>query len=205
MKQSNKEAEARELEVLGQPIRITPLEQDELGPDIRAYVARIGATLGYEAPEVLTTHFAVVARHPALFRCQLETGIMFFSECALPPRERELAVLRTAWHAGAPYEWGEHVNIARKLGVTPEETDRVRAGPNVLGWGEHERALLTAVDELFADKMISDATWAKLAAKWNEAQLIELPCLVGQYLGVAMLQNSLRMPLARESRGFAER
>ncbi len=53
--------------------------------------------------------------------------------------------------------------------------------------------------------MISDATWAVLAESWNEAQLIELPCLIGQYLGVAMLQNSLRMPLARTSKGFAER
>lgn len=205
MMQSENDVGARALEVLGQPIRIAPLEQNELGPDIRAYVARIGATLGYEAPEVLTTHFAVVARHPALFRCQLETGIMFFSECALPPRERELAILRTAWLAGAPYEWGEHVDIARKLGVTAQETDAIRIGPAAPGWVEHEGALLTAVDELIADKMISDATWAKLAETWNEAQLIELPCLVGQYLGVAMLQNSLRMPLARESAGFAER
>ena len=53
--------------------------------------------------------------------------------------------------------------------------------------------------------MISDVTWAALALNWNEAQLIELPCLVGQYLGVAMLQNSLRMPLAKERKGFAER
>ncbi len=205
MMQSDSEAEERQRTILGAPIRIAPMEQDELGPEVRDQVARIGASLGYQAPEVLTTHFAVMARHPAMFRCQLETGIMFFTECTLPPRERELAVLRTAWHAGAPYEWGEHVDIARKLGMTPEDTDRVRAGPQAPGWSEHEAALLTAVDELFADKMISDATWAKLAETWNDAQLIELPCLVGQYLGVAMLQNSLRMPLARESKGFAER
>ena len=29
--------------------------------------------------------------------------------------------------------------------------------------------------------------------------------LVGQYCAVAMIQNSLRVPLARESKGFAER
>ena len=205
MMQSDQTVEERRCGIVGEPIRIPPMPQEELGPEVRALVHRIGTSLGYDPAEVLTTHFAVMARHPAMFRCQLETGIMFFTECALPPRERELAVLRTAWHAGAPYEWGEHVDIARKLGMTPEEIDRVRAGPHSLGWSKHEAALLTAVDELFTDKMISDATWAKLAETWNAAQLIELPCLVGQYLGVAMLQNSLRMPLARESKGFAER
>lgn len=199
------EAEARQHAVLGAPIRIPPLEQEELGEDIRALVHRIGATLGYAPPEVLTTYFAVLARHPELFRLQLETGIFLFSGSAIPARQRELAVLRTAWLAGAPYEWGEHVDIARKLGMSEDETDRVRAGPEAEGWSAHEAALLSAVDELFENRMISDATWARLATEWNEAQLIELPCLVGQYLGVAMLQNSLRMPLARESKGFAER
>lgn len=202
---SDEQAAARQHQVLGAPIRIPPMAQEELGQDIRALVHRIGATLGYAPPEVLTTYFAVLARHPELFRLQLETGIFLFSGSAIPPRQRELAVLRTAWLAGAPYEWGEHVDIARKLGVSEEETDRVRIGAQAEGWSAHEAALLAAVDELFEAKMVSDATWNRLAAEWNEAQLIELPCLVGQYLGVAMLQNSLRMPLARESKGFAER
>lgn len=68
-----------------------------------------------------------------------------------------------------------------------------------------DAVLLRAEEELIDRRMISDANWAALAETWNEAQLIELPCLVGQYLGVAMLQNSLRMPLARDPRGLAER
>lgn len=196
---------AREAEIIGAPIRIPPLPDDELGSEVRELVRRIGNTLGLEAPETLTTYFAVLARHPDLFRLQLETGIFLFSGSAIPPRERELAVLRTAWLAGAPYEWGQHVLIGREMGFTEADTDRVRAGPEAEGWSSHETAILRAVDELFERQMISDATWAALAQTWNEAQLIELPCLVGQYLGVAMLQNTLRMPLARDARGFAER
>lgn len=196
---------AREAEIIGAPIRIPPLPDEELGAEVRELVRRIGSTLGLEAPETLTTYFAVLARHPDLFRLQLETGIFLFSGSAIPPRERELAVLRTAWLAGAPYEWGQHVLIGREMGFTEADTDRVRAGPEAEGWTVHETAILRAVDELFARQMISDGTWAALAQTWNEAQLIELPCLVGQYLGVAMLQNTLRMPLARDARGLAER
>ena len=202
---TNEEAQAREAAIMGAPMRIAELPQDELGEDVRALVTRIGARLGYDQPEELTTYFALMAKHPGIFRCQLETGIMFFGESQIPVRERELAVLRTAWLAGAPYEWGEHVDIARKAGVTPEETDRVRIGPAAEGWSDHERTVLTAVDELMADTMITDETWQRLAAVWTEAQLIELPALVGQYLGVAMIQNSLRVPLSDLRNGFAER
>lgn len=198
------EAARRQDLVLGQPMRIAPLAQEELGEEVRSLVHRIGATLDYKPAEVLTTYFALLARHPHLFKSQLEMGIFLFSGSAIPPRERELAVLRTAWLAGAPYEWGEHVDIARKLGMTPEETDAIRRGPQAPGWSGHERAILSAVDELVDNKMISDATWSVLAQTWNEAQLIELPCIVGQYLSVAMLQNSLRLPLG-ERKGFAER
>lgn len=199
------EATTRQHDVAEKPMRIMPLPQEQLGPEVRELVARIGATLGYEAPEVLTTYFALMARHPALFRCNLEAGIMFFTESALPPRDRELAILRTAWLSGAPYEWGEHVDIGRRLKIEPEDTDRVREGPLAPGWSSHESALLSAVDELVANQMISDATWASLAQTYNEQQMIEVPALVGQYCAVAMIQNSLRVPLARESKGFAER
>lgn len=199
------EAEARQCEVLGAPMRIPELPQDDLSAEVRDLVIRIGATLGIPAPDTLTTYFCVLARHPDLFRLQLETGIFLFQGSAIPPRERELAVLRVAWLAGAPYEWVEHVSIAHKLGISEEETDRVREGAGAEGWTDHEAAILTAVEELFANRMISDATWERLAAQWNDAQLIELPCLVGQYLGVAMLQNSLRIPLTRNRKGFADR
>lgn len=205
MIRSDAELAAREAEIIGEPIRIAPLPQEELGTQVRSLVRRIGETLGLESPDTLTTYFTVLARHPELFELQLETGIFLFSGSRIPPRERELAVLRTAWLAGAPYEWGQHVLIGRELGLTEEDTDRVRAGPEAEGWTPIEAALLRAVDELFERQMISDANWAALAETWSEAQLIELPCLVGQYLGVAMLQNALRIPLAREARGFAER
>lgn len=205
MSMTDQQSEARQQHIVGAPMRVPPLPQDALGSDVRALVARIGKPLGYEPTAELTTYFALMAHHPALFRCNIETGIMFFTQSALPPRERELAVLRTAWLAGAPYEWGEHVDIGRRLNITPDDTDRVRLGPDAPGWSDHERALLRAVDELVANQMITDATWANLAQTYTAPQLIEVPALVGQYFAVAMIQNSLRVPLARTSKGFAER
>lgn len=196
---------ARQREIVGAPLRIDPLAQHEIGRDEWALAEGIGAILGIPVPDELTTYFALMSRHPPLYRCQMETGIMFFAQSAFAARERELAILRTAWLAGAPYEWSEHVNIARRIGIGPEETERLTKGAQEPGWTPAERALLSAVDELFERRMISDPLWAELEKWFDSRQLIELPALVGQYLAVAMIQNTLRVPLTPNRKGFADR
>jgi alkylhydroperoxidase family enzyme len=115
---------------------------------------------------------------------------------SLPVRDRELAILRAAWLCKAPFEWGEHVKIFKRLGRgTEAEVLRVRQGGDAPGWTDHEAAVIRAVDEFLTDAMISDPTWAVLARGWSEPQLLEFPILVGQYLGVAFLQNSIRVRL----------
>ena len=48
-------------------------------------------------------------------------------------------------------------------------------------------------------------TWQVLARSWSEAQLLEFPILVGQYLGVGFLQNSVRIPLGQGNPGLKAR
>jgi alkylhydroperoxidase family enzyme len=75
--------------------------------------------------------------------------------------------------------------------VTDEEIARVAQGPEAVGWDPFERVLLTAADELHDEGCISDATWAALAERYDDRQLIELPMLVGHYHMVAFTLNSL--------------
>jgi hypothetical protein len=53
--------------------------------------------------------------------------------------------------------------------------------------------------------MISDDTWAELTQELDDKQLLELPLLVGQYQGVAYLQNSIRLQLSSGNRGLSGR
>ena len=140
-------------------------------------------------PEIIRT----MLRHPQLFATQTDVGIQLLGNGALSARNRELAVLRIGWLCQAPYEWGEHVHVAKKVGITSEEIERITQGANAPGWSELERAILTAVEELHGGAMISDATWATLAKHLNDKQLIELPILIGQYQTVAFYQNALRL------------
>lgn len=195
--------DVRESEITGKPQRISALKTDDFDADASALVARIRQSLGLgtdKIPEV----FGLMLRHPGLFRCQIDMGIQLF-QGELSARERELAILRVGWWCRAPYEWGEHVAIAKRCGVSGEEIERITLGSSAPGWSEHERAILRAVEELLGNQMICDSTWETLARTWTERQLIEFPILVGQYFTTALQQNSLRVRLADDNVGLRQR
>ena len=195
---------AREAEITGQPQRVEPLAEEDLSGELTALMRSVGASVGETGQRQNTEYFRTLLKNPELLRRQLEMGQTLFTG-RLPARSRELAVLRVAWLLQAPYEWGEHVYIAKRHGVTGEEIERVVEGSGAVGWSEADAAVLRGVEELLTRQAISDETWAVLARAWDEAQLIEFPMMVGQYVSTALVQNALRMRLTKENPGLKHR
>jgi alkylhydroperoxidase family enzyme len=135
--------------------------------------------------------YRTLVRHPKLLKRWGVFGGHILYRNSLPPRERELLILRTGWLCRCQYEWGQHVIIARASGLTDDEIARVRDGPGAAGWSESEAALLRAADELHADASLSDATWQALSQRFDARQLLDLVFTVGQYHIVAMALNTL--------------
>lgn len=195
----------REAYITGRPPRILPLPLDEYGKEGYEALAKLRSALSQptdqEVPEFLLTMLC----SPNFFRVFLEMSL-YVLRCALPVRDRELAVLRLAWLSEAPFVWGEHVAVAKDLaGITEDEIERVIKGATAEGWSEHDRAILRAVEELLDNAMISDETWAVLKRKFNEKQLLEFPFLIGFYNAVAYLQNSLRIRIIPGHEGLSAR
>jgi 4-carboxymuconolactone decarboxylase len=199
------DVDAREAEVLGKPQRIAPLGPEEFEGEAKALIVGVRESLGLSEHSAIPEVFGVMLKHPGLFRCQMEMGIQLLGKGTLGARERELAILRVGWLCRAPYEWGEHVDVAKRYGVTNEEIERVTQGSSASGWTEHEAAVLRGVEELLGNQMISDNTWEVLARTWTERQLIEFPTLIGQYVATAYSQNSLRIRLAAVNGGLKHR
>jgi len=61
---------------------------------------------------------------------------------------------------------------------------------------------MRAADELHDDSCLTDATWAALAERYGDHQLIEVPMLVGHYHLLAFTLNSLGVQVED---GLAER
>lgn len=182
------------------PMRIAPLppeERDERTAELLSGLRVPGA----EGRDL--NIFATLARHPKLLKRWSAFGGVLLYAGALPARERELLILRTAWNCGSDYEWGQHVPIGIDAALTPDEVAAIAAsGPDDAGWSDGDRTLLRAADELHDGARISDETWAALAERWDEAQLIEVCMVVGQYHLVGFTLNSLGVQREEGVEGF---
>jgi alkylhydroperoxidase family enzyme len=195
-------AAARTADILGKPPRIAPLAPAEIPKQVWDEMAGLYSGVGLPPPTRLDALHATLARSPELMRAHMELAVYLFRG-KLPVRDRELAILRTAWLTRTPFEWGEHVKVIKRLaGGTTAEIERIRVGSTAPGWSDHERAVLRGAEELHANAMIGDATWAELARSWDDAQLLEFPILVGKYTSVAFLLNSLRTRLEPDNPGL---
>lgn len=200
----------REAEILGKPPRIAPRDRAEAEHEVRDVTRALRAgivgddrELPLEAiPEIMFT----LCRHPDLWGKIMALSLQMQSDTGiLPPRDRQLAILRTGWLLQAPYEWGEHVQRSHNIGITSEEIERVTVGSSAPEWTEHECAIMRAAEELRDNVMVSDATWDRLSKQLDERQLFELLALVGQFTNIAYIQNSLRLRLEPGKAGLAAR
>ncbi len=183
---------AREREVIGEPPRIEPAEASDLDDEAMDIILKLRASSGAGDMKDVPDFMRTMIKHKDVFRCQMQTGTAMFNG-RIPPRERELTILRIGWLCGAPYEYGQHVVIAKRHGITSEEIAMVREGSGAPGWSDHERAILKGVEELLDNKAMTDATWNTLAETWDEARMIEYTMVVGQYVSTALVQNAIRV------------
>ena len=197
----------REDYIVGRPPRLTPLPAGARSVEQQAVLDEISMVVvdGVRKPREDTASLEILIRHADLYLAHLGVARKFLSDGEISIRDRELAVLRIGWLSQAPFEWGSHVVIAKRNGITAEEIEWVIEGSSAAGWSDHDRAVIRAMEELHFDSMVSDETWATLAASYSDKQLIELPILAGQYKTVAYLQNSLRLPLPACKEGLTAR
>jgi 4-carboxymuconolactone decarboxylase len=138
--------------------------------------------------------FKVLMNHPALVRRWTVFAGHVLRKQSLPARARELLILRIGWLNQAEYEWAQHVEIAKREGVSEEEIERIKQGPKG-GWEPLDAMLLQAVDDLFENSVVSEAVWTALSAKYSTQQMIDLVFTVGQYNLVSWAINSFGVPL----------
>lgn len=157
-----------------------------------------------EVPDI----FAVFHINARLFWAWLFFASRLMPGGRLPPREREKLILRTAWLTRSLYEWGQHVDIGLRAGLSDADILRVARGPQACTDAD-ERLLLQACDELVRDTHISGDTWNALAQRYRDRLLIEIVVLVGHYVMVAGFLNSaglrLEPPIAAQLRTFEQR
>lgn len=203
---------ARHDEILGQPPRIPPVDRETVAAEVQETTRQLIIGIGGPAdmppppvagiPEIMFT----LCRFPAIWQAVMDaTKPLQGPDSTLPPRDRKLAILRTGWLCQAPYEFGEHVAQAKRMGFTTAEIDAIITGSADPSWDAHDRAVLEAVEELHENAMVSDGTWNSLKRRYQDEQMFELLILIGQFTATAYFQNSLRLRLESKNQGLLAR
>lgn len=139
--------------------------------------------------------FLMLMQNFRLFRSWLmfAKNIMPYGE--LDRRDTELVILRVAWNCRSRYEWGQHVDIGIRAGVTTEDIMRIPQGPTAPGWEPRLQALMKACDEFHVERMIAEDTWQTLEQHFSARLLIEVMMLIGHYEMLAGVLNSSGLQL----------
>jgi len=201
------EIQDRENHIRGRPPRLPALPPEARTERQQELLDQMSMVVvdGVRKPREDKAALEILIRHAELYKAHMEVAQKYLSDCEMDIRDRELAILRIAWLSQAPFEWGSHVKIAKRNGVTSEEIEWAIEGSSARGWSKRNRAIVRAVEELHFDSMITDDTWSDLQEFYNDKKLIELVILAGQYKTVAYYQNSLRLPLPEGNLGLLAR
>ena len=176
-----------------QPINLDEVRDPELAETLAGALTLDGRPLNI---------FGVLGHHPKLLKRFNLMGGFILNKGLLPARERELVILRIGWNAKAVYEFGQHTVIGLRCGLTSDEIAALTKAPDTHAWSADDRALISMADELAADDCVTDATWAALAVRWNDAELVELLVVAGFYRLVSGFLNSAGVQLDTGVPGF---
>jgi alkylhydroperoxidase family enzyme len=173
--------------------RIAPLLDSEFTPE---QIERLEKSR--QKDRSVLNIFRTLVRVPDAFRAFSWWGGYVLGRNSLPPRDREIVILRTGWLCRSGYEWTQHHRIGLASGLSEGEVERIKLGAGAEGWTAAERALLSATDDLHRDQFVSNASWAELARHFSERQCMDLVFTVGQYTQVSMILNSFGVQLDPE-------
>lgn len=171
--------------------RFRPLELEELTPEQKAMIAHI-----LDGPRTaLGGPFNVLLRAPELGDLAQALGAYARYDSSLPATLRELAIIMTARHWTAEFEWYAHKNAALAAGLDPAIVEAIRDGRRPARMAADEAALYALVDETLNAHRISDTTYAAALEHLGERGIVDAIGTVGYYSMVSMLLNVDEYPL----------
>ncbi len=165
-----------------------PLPTDEdLEPKVRELLANL--------PPLNV--FRMVAGAPRAVRPFLELGGAVLST-ALDARRREIAVLRVAHATRAPYEWAQHEQLARNVGVSDAEIDAIDKEEPVASLDEECNLICRVADEVTREVRLSDEALEQIIDRYGPREAAEMILLVSYYNMVSRFLESTRVQVEEE-------
>lgn len=139
--------------------------------------------------------FAVYLHAPGYGKLAQALGGYLRYHTSLPPRLKEFAILCTAQHWKAQYEWHAHAPMAAADGVKETTIRNLKAGRPAKSAAKDEMAIYEFVKEVYAKRRVSNAAYVRLRKIIGDTGMVELVGILGYYALISMTLNVFRMPL----------
>ena len=172
--------------------RFKPLTYDEMTPAQRTMIEHVlaGPRGSTDGP------FNVQLRSPEMGDLGQQFGAATRFATTVPRKLYELAIIITARHWTAQFEWTAHHRGALQAGITPAVADAIAEGRRPQSMPADEQAVYNFATELLETKQVSDASFNAAKNLLGERGVVELINVMGWYGTVSMLLNVDRYPLA---------
>lgn len=169
------------------PERLPPIPLEQLNEAQKKVAVELAASRGS-----VRGPFGAMLRSPELADCMQKVGQYVRFKCGLDKRINRLAGMLATRHWSNQYEWNGHVPYALKAGMDQSLIDAIAEGRRPAVMRDDEAAVYDFVTELYANKGVSDATYARALEQFGETGVVDLIGVVGYYATNAMLMNVAR-------------
>ncbi|NBR28594.1 MAG: carboxymuconolactone decarboxylase family protein [Betaproteobacteria bacterium] len=142
--------------------------------------------------------YGAMLRSPELADCMQKVGQYVRFKCGLDKRLNRLAGMLATRHWCNQYEWNGHVPYALKAGMAQPVIDAIGEGRRPAELRDDEAAVYDFVTELYANKGVSDTTYARALQLFGEAGIVDILGVVGYYATNAMIMNVARTAVPGE-------
>ena len=157
-----------------------------------------GPRQGVRGPFVALLHSPILAD-----RVQ-KLGQFVRYDCSVPWKLRELAILITACHWHAQYEWFAHESEARKAGLSNSVIKALQNGEKPEFEDPAETEIYEFCTELYETKHISKSIYEKIVKRHGTEATVDLAGLLGHYNLIAITLNVFEVPVPTGVNPLAE-
>jgi len=172
--------------------RFKPLTWDQMTPEQRTMTMNVltGPRRGLGGP------FNVLLRSPEMGDYAQKLGEYARFRPAVPAKLRELAIIVTARHWTAQYEWQAHHRSALQAGLSAAICDAIAEGRRPASMQKDEEAVYDFVSQLLNTKQVSDAAFNAAKGAFGEKGVVDIIAVTGWYSIVSMMLNVDQYPVA---------
>jgi 4-carboxymuconolactone decarboxylase len=135
----------------------------------------------------------VMAHNHYLMRNVRKVGASILLRTSLPPKLRELSILRVGTLLGSEYELAQHYPLAKQQGITEGQIKELSNWKNSQQFNDIERIVLKYTDMVTQSVVVDDDTFQELSRHFNEKEIVELTTTIGYFGMIARILIPLQI------------